>query len=359
MEVDPATNPSEARGPEALAGLDTASWVAGLVHDLRTPLQGIIGMTEVVLRGELDVWARSCLATSLDSARSLEGIVNGLLDLIRLDSGSLKLSPERFWMEELLAHSVRSVLHRAHEGDVQVELSIDPSAEREFVGDALRIRQCLVNLLGNAVKFAEGGRVELSVTAPDGGRVRLAVRDDGIGMDAEQLGRVFQPFEQATERTSGRFGGSGMGLTITRSLVELMGGTIHAQSRLGEGSCFTLELPLEVLPDAALAPVEGSLARALVVMPEGPGRRVVERSLAERSIICGASDDLPSLFESGDCASFAPQLVLVDHRELEAAPGRLADWVATLEPRPMVAVVGRVDAGVDLRTDWVDHAIVH
>ena len=336
-------------------------WVAALVHDLRTPLQSTLGMVEIVLGTDVDVWQRSCLSTALDSGRSLAGIVDGLLDLLRLDSGRMQLESRPLALDALLARSLRTVAHRAHTAGLELDLTIEQDVELRVVGDELRLRQCLVNLLGNAVKFTEEGSVELVVRRLGDGRTRMSVIDTGIGMSGDQLARIFQAYEQAEASTARRFGGTGLGLSVTSRLVELMGGEISVESEVGAGSRFHIDLPLD--PDPAPVvhrhlELGDSCPEALVLVRPHYSLSVLERCLGERRVAitsCASEDELVERLGAGAL----PELLVVEDALLGGAAEALRTCLEAHERRPLVLAIGQSFASGPGLLDFADETLVH
>lgn len=262
-----------------------SEFLANMSHEIRTPMNAIIGLAHLARRG-----ATESQLAQLDklqgAARHLLGILNDILDFSKIEAGKLNLSERDFNVDSLVEQACQMVCDRAVAKDLEVVQRIDPLLPGHLRGDDLRLGQVLVNLIGNAVKFTDQGHVRVNVTRVAGERgepaVRYEVRDTGIGMGPQQLTRVFSAFEQADGSTTRRFGGTGLGLTISRRLVELMGGSLRVESREGQGSRFWFELPL--MP--ALAPVPGRMAvarfegtRALVVDDLAEARDVLTELL--------------------------------------------------------------------------------
>jgi|GEM_PF-99920 len=233
-----------------------SNFLATMSHEIRTPMGGMIGMLELMGQSDLNEDQKVLLGHMQDSARSLQDILDDILDVSKIEAGHLRLEHAPL-QPRVLADAV--AMHTAsacRKKGLRLDVHIDAAVARCYLGDAMRLRQVLLNLLGNAVKFTEHGGVWLAMgldeavsTASDGGaaspaRLRIEIGDTGIGMSAEQVARVFEPFHQADDSTSRRFGGTGLGLSICRSLVELMGGTIHIDSREGEGTRVIASLPL-------------------------------------------------------------------------------------------------------------------
>ena len=228
----------------ALAASNAKSaFLANMSHEIRTPLNGILGMAQVLEMGALAPEQRDQVQTILDSGRNLMALLNDVLDLSKIEAGKIAIVKA----DTDLIHTLRR-LHRlwkpkAEESGLEFYLSLDAELPPVLNFDAVRVRQCVSNLISNAIKFTAKGRVEVFVTAKamaDGEHlVKIRVSDTGVGMDEETTGRLFRPFTQADDSTSRKYGGTGLGLSITRSLAELMGGEASVRSEIGRGSEFT------------------------------------------------------------------------------------------------------------------------
>jgi signal transduction histidine kinase/ligand-binding sensor domain-containing protein/CheY-like chemotaxis protein len=224
-------------------------------HELRTPMNGVVGMTELLARTPLSSTQRRLTQTIRSSAQVLLQIVNDLLDLSKIQAGKVQLESLPIDLVPLLEECTTLFMGAAHAKGV--ELIVCPPADdrRSLTGDPLRVRQILMNLIGNAVKFTAQGEVvvkaDIDGIAPDRANVHICIADTGIGMDAATIARIFEPFTQADESTTRRFGGSGLGLAICRELADLLGGTITVESRPEVGSTFKLSLPLKVEAESA------------------------------------------------------------------------------------------------------------
>ncbi|MBF0462477.1 MAG: response regulator [Magnetococcales bacterium] len=217
-------------------------FLANMSHEIRTPMNAIIGMSHLALKTALDHKQRDYVGKIHHAALSLLGIINDILDFSKIEAGKLEMERVDFWLDDLLTNVNTLVGHKAHEKGLEFLLRVAPEVPGGLRGDPLRLGQVLTNLVNNAVKFTERGAVEIEVSLLERqeGQVRLGVRvqDTGIGMTPEQAGKLFQAFSQADGSTTRRYGGTGLGLTIAKRLVEMMGGTIGVSSEAGVGSTF-------------------------------------------------------------------------------------------------------------------------
>ena len=242
----------ELRAAKAVAEAATlakSEFLATMSHEIRTPLSGLLGMAELLHGTRLDeVQQRYCSAISA-AGGALRDLLGDIIDLSKIEAGKVQIEQEALDLARLLADLDFAYREMARARDNTFHTDVDLAGRQWLRGDSLRLRQVLVNLLGNAAKFTERGRIELSAQAlaprPGDARIwlRFTVRDSGIGMNPEMLKRLFQPFEQADSSTTRRYGGSGLGLAIVKHLVDLMGGTIDVQSTPGIGTQVDIELP--------------------------------------------------------------------------------------------------------------------
>jgi len=217
-------------------------FLANMSHEIRTPLHGIIGMNDLLLRSGLDTAQHDYATAIRDSAGALLSIVDDILDISKLEAGKLELECVDFHLGDTIRSAAALLAPSAQDKRLKLECIVSPAADRQVNGDRFRLRQVLLNLIGNAVKFTETGHVRIRA-AVEGSMIRIDVEDSGIGMAPETLERLFQKFAQADSSTSRRFGGTGLGLAISRELTELMGGRLSAHSRVGTGSVFCVLLP--------------------------------------------------------------------------------------------------------------------
>ncbi|MCP2006901.1 response regulator [Duganella violaceipulchra] len=257
-------------------------FVANMSHELRTPMNAVLGMAHLLNTTGLSPEQGRYLEMIRASGQSLLGILNDILDFSKMEAGKIEVHPVRFLLEDVL-HSLASIMSvTVGEKNLELCLGVEQDVPRALVGDALRLQQILVNLAGNAIKFTEQGEVSVLVERAGGEGaallLRFTVRDTGIGMNDEQLARLFSPFTQADLSTTRRYGGTGLGLTISKGLIELLGGAIEVRSAVGAGSMFSFTLPMKQA-DQAEAPRTGRRRHLLVVDDNATSRDFLGKTI--------------------------------------------------------------------------------
>ncbi len=341
-----------------------SDFLANMSHEIRTPMNGVMGMTELLGATELTARQRNFVGIIDESSRALLTLINEILDFSKIDAGQMRLDPAPFRLSRLVAEPASLVSRSAAAKNVEIVARIAPNAPARLVGDFGRLRQVMVNLVGNAVKFTESGQVEIDVeTTPAGeGRVRLRieVRDSGCGVAEEDRARIFEKFTQVDGSVRRKAQGAGLGLAISAGLIDLMGGRIGVDSEIGVGSTFhiELELPVDEGADAPAAPPREYAGLRILVIDDNETNRMImqERLAAWRFSEASAASGREGLTRlAREAARGAPfDLVILDHHmpgmsgedtlaELRSTPGIEATpaiLLGSLEDAPSMERMG-------------------
>jgi PAS domain S-box-containing protein len=267
---------AKAQAAEAASAAKSA-FLANMSHEIRTPLNGMLGMAQALLQEELTHTQRSHVEIMVESGRTLMVVLNDVLDLSKIEAGKLAIEPVPVEIHESLRRTVNLFRPKAAEKGLTISLQLDANLPVQLRLDPVRVRQCLSNLVSNAIKFTETGEVQVSARLKAGAAapfMEISVSDTGIGMTEEQTARLFSDFMQADESTTRRFGGTGLGLSISRKLARLMGGDITVESANGAGSTFRLTFAVRNLDEGEAIPAP-AVASTGVEPREWAGRRVL------------------------------------------------------------------------------------
>jgi PAS domain S-box-containing protein len=296
------------------ASQSKSQFLANMSHEIRTPMNGVLGMAELLLGTELDDRQRRFIESLYRSGESLLDIINDILDFSKIEAGKLDLESIDFDLRSMIDDLIELLAPRAHQKRIELAYKFGAGLPDTVRGDPTRLRQVLINIIGNAIKFTERGEVVLTVEPLDDDaaradaagagavattaatRVRFTVRDTGIGMRPEAVDRLFSVFMQADQSSSRRYGGTGLGLAISRQLTELMGGNISATSRIGEGSVFRVELPLHHGDAAAIAlrplPASSIAGRRVLIAEDNPtNRQILHEQLSALDMDCALAEN--------------------------------------------------------------------
>jgi len=284
VQIEAARNRSELKSQQK------SNFLATMSHEIRTPMNSIIGFSELALDEEVSPKAKHYLASIADNAKWLLNIINDILDTAKIESGKIALEHIPYDLQDVISQCQSAILPKAAEKGLQLFCYAEPLPKKTLVGDPVRLRQVFINLLSNAVKFTNSGSVKLLSSIKsikeDIAVIHFEVKDSGIGMSFEQIERIFEPFMQGDDTVTRKFGGTGLGLPITKNILELMGGKLKVESTLGVGSVFSFDLTFDLIDDDAIMQ-PGIIVKGNVDKPNFDGEVLIcEDNGLNQQVIC-------------------------------------------------------------------------
>ena len=346
-----------ARADALRAAESKSNFLANMSHEIRTPMNGIMGMTEVLANTELSSKQRNFVDIINTSSNALLTIINDILDFSKIDSGQISLDKKSFNLERVVEDVIALIGTRAEEKDLELIVRYQPKFPSQFIGDEGRIRQILVNLVGNAVKFTDSGHVVVDVSGTydrNNASLKVRINDTGIGIPEEKLGSIFEKFNQVDNSATRKFEGTGLGLSICSMLIEKMGGKIGAESELGNGSVFWFDVSLPLTQNAiqpATFPAEINNSRALIVDDNSVNREILIEQLSGwglRPVACSSGIEALEAISQASSSNDPFDVIIMDF-QMPRIDGistfsRIPD--SQERPRPQCILLSSVDDDV-------------
>ncbi|SMR83402.1 hypothetical protein SAMN04488030_3319 [Aliiroseovarius halocynthiae] len=357
------TKLKEARFRAEAANRAKSAFLANMSHEIRTPMNGVVSMAELMAEGELNDEQRLYVDTIRKSGEALLTIINDVLDYSKIEAAKLALHPEPFDLEKTILDVVTLLQPTVQEKGIQLSIDFDLFMPTRFMGDAVRLRQILTNLIGNAVKFTSEGHVlvrAIGLPSEDDKnyRVHISVEDSGIGIPKDMQAHIFGEFNQVEDERNRRFEGTGLGLAIARQLIELMGGEIWLESEEGKGSCFGFNISLPALEHVDETMLPDSPGKAVLALDEGLNRCILEKRLKALGFTVDTPTNLADLEQAcaGAKVAFVDEALCLSH---ERDHGRLHALKSTCPDLNLILLTSPHKRDADCNCEAVANHVLH